>query len=247
LVSKYWLATEKYVHAYELLIEENRAEEAESMTNTSSKTNLVAKQQVAKLYASQVDEYWKKSRECLVKAMEEESALESCASLDDDQAEDRNRSFAALVVKTAPEEPLETDAELPEDGFEATSVLLTAAERLESVSKYWLTTEKYVHAYKLMTLLAEETRAEAEAMTNTSSESYKGEARQQVAKLYASHADEYFKKSRACLIKALEEESTLESRESLDGDQARARNRSFAVLFSKPVEEETKLLLEQTE
>ena len=128
------------------------------------------------------------------------------------------------------------DPEIPGDRIEATFALLTAARKLEHVSKFWLATEKYVHAHTLLTLLAKEKRAEAEAMVNTGSDT-ELETTRQVAKLYASQADEYWKKSRACLIKAMEEESTLESCDSLDDDQALARNRSFAALFSKPVEE----------
>jgi len=128
------------------------------------------------------------------------------------------------------------DPELPEDRVEATFALLTAARKLEHVSKFWLATEKYVHAHKLLTLLSEEKRAEAEVMGKTGSKT-ELEATEQVAKLYASQADEYWKKSRACLIKAMEEESTLESCDSLDDDQARTRNQAFAALFSKPVEE----------
>jgi len=126
-----------------------------------------------------------------------------------------------------------SEPDLPEDRVEATFALLTAARKLESIGDFWLATEKYVQAHKLLTLLADEKNSEIETLPE-----HNQEATQQVAKLYASQADEYWKQSRKCLIKAMEEENSDENCNELNDDQARARNRSFAVLFSKPTTEE---------
>ena len=139
-----------------------------------------------------------------------------------------------------------------EDKVEATFVLLKAAKKLESESRYWPATEKYVEAHKLLTVLAEEKNTEAaSAKTNNDEISSSGielEGTQQIAELYSSKADEYWKQSRRCLILAMEEEKKLDEqddppniRDLLDDDQARDRNRSFSVLFSRIVEEEPPL------
>ena len=124
----------------------------------------------------------------------------------------------------------------PEDKVEATFALLTAARKLESNSEYWLATEKYVRAHKLLVLLEEEKRKEVEDMTKNNTKADELEGAQQIAKLYKSQAEEYWKQSRKCLLQAMEKELTKTCDEPLDDDQARARNSSFAALFSKPIE-----------
>ncbi len=126
----------------------------------------------------------------------------------------------------------QSEPDLPEDRVEATFALLTAARKLESISDYWLATEKYVHAHKLLTFLAEEKNADLETLPQNEQE-----ATQQIANLYASQADEYRRQSRKCLIKAMEKEHSNPNSDELNDDQARARNRSFAALFSKPIAE----------
>ena len=130
------------------------------------------------------------------------------------------------------------DPDLPEDKVEATFALLEAAKKLESESRYWTATEKYIQAQKFLTLLAEEKSSEAAALDANSSEM---QGLQQITQLYRSKADEYWKQSRKCLIQAMEQEKKLDEqppnlREVLDDDQARARNASFSTLFSKVME-----------
>lgn len=134
------------------------------------------------------------------------------------------------------------DSNLPKDKVEATFALLEAAKKLESESRYWPATEKYIQAQQFLALLAQEKRAEADALDQNSSEL---EGTQQIATLYTSKADEYWKQSRKCLIQAMEEEKKLDEqddppniRDLLDDDQAKARNASFAALFSRVIVQE---------
>ena len=166
--------------------------------------------------------------------------------------------------------------EPPKDKVETTFELLASAKKLESESSYWLATEKFVEAHNLLRILAEEEIKKASAATaaTESGDDTDGTPSakeiENIAKLYASKADEYWKQSRCCLIKAMEQEKTRDDEQEeedvgidaeiemeaeaegnrepsiqisppgcacalLDDDQARARNRSFSVLFSRPV------------
>ena len=159
-----------------------------------------------------------------------------------------------------------TEPESSQDKVESTFELLAAANKLESGSDYWLATEKFVAARKILEVLAEEETQKAESEVSGSEAS---ENARKVASLYASKADEYWKHSRRCLIRAMEQESTTdEARDRqlptnrdgtderqtngetggdqtvscacalLDDEQARTRNHSFSVLFSRPLVDE---------
>ena len=143
--------------------------------------------------------------------------------------------------------------ETSQDKVEKTFELLAAAKKLESESSYWLATENFLEAHSLLTILAEEAG-------NSGSTAEKEDNDQQIAKLYASKADEYWKQSRVCLIKAMEQEKNYDEESVLNGegdindgnevksiktrpcactlledDEARSRNRSFSFLFSRSV------------
>jgi hypothetical protein len=164
----------------------------------------------------------------------------------------------------------------PKDKVETTFELLASAKKLESESSYWLATEKFVQAHNLLRILAEEESKKASVAAATAAaesgddigDTPSAKEIENIATLYASKADEYWKQSRRCLIQAMEQEKSrddeqkeedvgidaememeaegnkvpsIQSRHSicactlLDDDQARARNRSFSVLFSRPV------------
>ena len=190
-----------------------------------------------------------------------------------------------------------------DDRVEKTFQLLRDAKKFELEQKHWLATEKFVEAYQLLRILAEEenkkvadlataagTAGTATATTtaqnddnnnnetgdddnnddgdnndddnsNTSEEEEKIKNIKQIAQLYTSKANEYWKQSRQCLIQAMEQEKKLDSNKKidetnsmsdndtatdaclfpcasctlLDDDQARIRNYNFSLLFSRPI------------
>ena len=190
-----------------------------------------------------------------------------------------------------------------DDRVEKTFQLLRDAKKFELEQKHWLATEKFVEAYQLLRILAEEenkkvadlaTAAGTAAGTgtattattaqndnnnnnetgdddnndddnsNTSEEEEKIKNIKQIAQLYTSKANEYWKQSRQCLIQAMEQEKKLDSNKKidetnsmsdndtatatdaclfpcassctlLDDDQARIRNYNFSLLFSRPI------------
>jgi hypothetical protein len=191
-----------------------------------------------------------------------------------------------------------------DDRIEATFQLLRDAKKYELEQRHWLATEKFVEAYQLLRILAEEenkkvadlaTAAAATATAtatataqnddtnnneigddddnddnkddgnknNASEEEEKMKNIKQIAQLYTSKANEYWKQSRQCLIQAMEQEKKLDNNNNnnnketismsgndfdtdacslpcapctlLDDDQARIRNYNFSLLFSRPI------------
>lgn len=148
---------------------------------------------------------------------------------------------------TTPTEAKNDSGPSSEERVEKTFRLLQNAKKLESESNYWLATERFVEAHQLLKVLAEEENKKTVAVAvdgATSDETAaigETEDTKQIAQLYASKADEYWKQSRHCLIQAMEQEKIHDEQEQeqkqqqhlLNDDQARARNNSFAVLFSR--------------
>jgi hypothetical protein len=169
-----------------------------------------------------------------------------------------------------------------DDRVEITFQLLRDAKKFESEQKHWLATEKFVEAYQLLRILAEEennkvtdlsTTATAAAAQNDDSNETCGDDDddnnninseeeiknvKQIAQLYTSKANEYWKQSRQCLIQAMEQEKKIDDDNKksnntdtdndtgdcslpcssctlLDDDQARIRNYNFSLLFSRPI------------
>jgi hypothetical protein len=207
-----------------------------------------------------------------------------------------------------------------DDRVEKTFQLLRDAKKFELEQKHWLATEKFVEAYQLLRILAEEENKKvADLATTTAAGTTAGTAAaagcgtgtavattiaqnddnnnnetgdddnnddgdnndddnsntseeeeeeekikniKQIAQLYTSKANEYWKQSRQCLIQAMEQEKKLDSNKEidetnsmsdndtatdaclfpcassctlLDDDQARIRNYNFSLLFSRPI------------
>lgn len=144
-----------------------------------------------------------------------------------------------------------------EDRVEKIFELLEEAKKIEESesSNLWLCTSKFLEAHDLLQVLAEE---ESEKAKNTVAPSAVGDGKSEeienakrIAELYATKANEYWNKSRLCLVRAMEKEqiddeqlpngrATIISR--LDDEEARARNQSFTVLFSRPAVDQIKTL-----
>ena len=151
---EFWNATSKYIEAQQIL--QLLADEATVAATAAESTNEDDKskeeqERIAKLYTTKANEYWSHSRQCLIKAMEQEKIKDDndatnnngettlLSLLDDDQAQKRNRTFITLFSRptatTAKEETTMNDAQKKDDTASVLDQQWSIEERLQELNK----------------------------------------------------------------------------------------------------------------
>jgi hypothetical protein len=156
----------------------------------------------------------------------------------------------------------------PQDSIEQAFGLLKEAKSMEGKEEYWKAAEIYIQAQQLLQALADDTSRTVAVTTTTSddnnnnnndtSSSQQTEEQEQIARLYRDKAQEYWSKSRYCLIQAMQQEKTIDEQQEIsanhhptmmtvapsmtcnliDDHQAKCRNQTFTALFSRPILED---------
>ncbi len=158
----------------------------------------------------------------------------------------------------------------PQDSVERAFELLSEAQSLESESDFWKAAEVYVQAQQLLQALSEQATRTANQIISSNNDDHRNsdcfQEQQQIAKLYSDKAQEYLSHSRKCLIEAMQKEKTNDEEAPaarsnvastasiataltgvqcslIDDDQAKARNQTFALLFSRLIVEDAEMMM----
>jgi hypothetical protein len=153
---EFWNATAKYIESHQILqfladeatLAAASAAAAASNDDDNGKSK-AEQEQIAKLYTTKANEYWSHSRQCLIKAMEQEKTKDDntknngettslLSLLDDDQAQKRNHTFITLFSRPIKKEETITKTLVDDTGKDTTSVLdqqWSIEERLQELNK----------------------------------------------------------------------------------------------------------------